>query len=69
MIIKTKNPKYRIRLTRAYLVEVVDENEHVVEHEVLGQRAVLDSYCFGTKEQAIKEGLMMINWKESENDG
>lgn len=66
MIIKTTNPKYRIRLTRAYLVEVIDKDENVVDINRHGISEVLDSYCFGTKEQAINEGLIMIDWKESE---
>lgn len=68
MKIKTKNPKYKIRLTRCWLVELVDNEERVEEAYVHGRYEELDSYCFGTKEQAIAEGERLLYIKESEEE-
>lgn len=65
MIIKTKNPNYRIRLTRCWLVELVDKDESVVEGtDRYGDPYVCDEYCFGTKEDAVKEGESLLRLTE-----
>lgn len=60
--------KLKVRLTRCYLVEVVDEKGNVQEYiDVDGTSNVADDYCFGTKEDAMRVGNTMIEWvKESE---
>lgn len=67
MILKTSNPKYKLRVTRCYLVELVDKNENIVETDIHGMTELLDEYCFGTKEDAIKTGERLLYLKETEN--
>lgn len=64
--------KMKIRITKCYLVEVVDENGMVYEFENrYGQLEVADDYCFGTKEDAKKlgEDLKRLVIKNRESEG
>lgn len=68
MNVKTKNPKYKVRLTRCWLVELVDKDGYVATYDPhCGGEEILDTYCFGTKEDAIKAGEDLLRLKEKED--
>lgn len=65
-----KKGKYKLRITRCWLVEVVDKDGYVQEYtDSYGMLNVADDYCFGTKEDAIKTGNELIKLVEKSEDG
>ena len=59
--------KLKLRITKCYLVEVVDEQGYVQYYEQDGMDYVADDYVFGSKEEAKKRGETLTQWvRESE---
>lgn len=57
--------KLKLRITKCYLVEVIDEQGNVCEvYDNFGDLQVADDFCFGTKEDAKKLGESLIDWVE-----
>ena len=50
-----KKPSLKVRVTKAWYVEVVDEND----------RAIRDDWCFGTHKEAEALGAQMLKTVES----
>lgn len=50
----------RIRITKCYLVEVVDKNGYVQEYYQDGSCHDVSDYCFGTKQDAMETGRRLI---------
>lgn len=65
---KYRKPKYKLRITKCYLVEVVDENGYVHDYCQDGRSIEASDYCFGTKEDAIKTGNELIKWVEESEE-
>lgn len=62
--------KLKLRITKCYLVEVVDEKGYVQEfYDRFGDAQIADAYVFGTKEDAQKEGQGLIRLVERSNMG
>lgn len=59
--------KLKLRITKCYLVEVVDKDGYVQYWEQDGIDNVADEYVFGTKEDAIKTGNKLMQWVEESN--
>lgn len=61
--------KYRIRITKCYLVEVVDKDGNVQYYkDVDGMETVADDYCFGTKADAEQTGKRLVKWVEESEE-
>lgn len=59
--------KLKVRITKCYLVEVVDKNGYVQFYTNKGEECTADDFCFGTKDDAMDLGRKMIEKvKESE---
>lgn len=60
---------FKLRITKCYLVEVVDKDGNEQEYRRDGNVYEASDFCFGTKEDAKKLGEQMIKWVEgSENE-
>lgn len=56
----------KLRITKCYLVEVVDEQGNEQFFNRYGCEEVASDYCFGTKADAEKTGQRLMEWvKES----
>lgn len=61
--------KLKLRITRCYLVEVVDKDGYVQRFNRYGCEEEANDFCFGTKEDAKKVGQRLIEWvEESRNE-
>lgn len=57
--------KLKLRITKCYLVEVIDKDGYVQEgYDKFGDPFVADDYCFGTKQDAIRLGNELIELVE-----
>jgi len=65
-----RNGKLKVRITKCYLVEVIDKDGFVQYWDEHGTNRTADDYCFGTKEDAklVGEDLMRLV-EESRNRG
>lgn len=55
----------RLRITKCYLVEVVDKQGNVQYYkDIDGMETVADDYCFGTKVDAERVGKSLIKLVE-----
>lgn len=58
---------YKLRITKCYLVEVVNKDGYVQDYYQDGSCHEASDYCFGTKEDAKRTGQRLIEYvKESE---
>lgn len=65
MLIKSHNKNYKIRVTKCYLVEVVDKDGNIQEfNNNYGQTEFADDYYFGDKEGAIILGENLVKLVE-----
>lgn len=55
----------KIRITKCYLVEVVDKDGYVQEYRQDGELYEASDYCFGTKEDALKTGNIIKEWVQN----
>ena len=60
MEIKTDNPNYKIRITKCYLVELIDKDGYIQQGSYNND---LTDFCFGTKQDAISTGNRLLNEK------
>ncbi len=57
--------QYKLRITKCYLVEVIDKNGCVQEYRDRGSYIEASDYCFGSKEDAKRIGEQLIGYIEN----
>lgn len=60
MEMKTDNPNYKIRITKCYLVELIDKDGNIQQGNYNND---LTDFCFGTKQDAIITGKRLLSEK------
>ena len=61
--------KLKVRITKCYLVEVIDENGYVQYwKDPFGLENVADDYCFGNKDDAVRRGKELMEWVQESED-